>query len=169
MTDRLLRVSKASYDGEFYRANEARSVPGCIQQPRAPFAIAATGPRGMQLAARFADIWVTTGDRSGPGGINSTDGAGIIARQVAQLTTACERAGRDPATIDRMVVTGPLLSPCMESVESFRSAIACYAAVGVTDLVVHWPRDEDPYAADLERFQEVFASRDAEHSSQRAE
>jgi hypothetical protein len=68
-----------------------------------------------------------------------------------------------------MVVTGPQLSAGMESAESFRNAIARYADVGVTDLVVHWPREEDPYAADLGSFEEVFASRDATPSSQRAE
>jgi hypothetical protein len=36
-----------------------------------------------------------------------------------------------------MVVTRPLLSSCMESAESFRDAIGCYADAGVTDLVLY--------------------------------
>src|SRR5262249_875774 len=63
LLDRLLREPAASHAGRYYSAVEARTYPGCVQQPRVPFAIAATGPRGMELAARFATTWVTTGDR----------------------------------------------------------------------------------------------------------
>ena len=45
MIDLLLRRPATSYDGAFYRVYEARGIPGCVQEPRAPFAIAATGPR----------------------------------------------------------------------------------------------------------------------------
>ena len=31
-----------------------------------------------------------------------------------------------------------------------------YAEVGVTDLVVHWPRAGEPYAADLPTFERIF-------------
>jgi alkanesulfonate monooxygenase SsuD/methylene tetrahydromethanopterin reductase-like flavin-dependent oxidoreductase (luciferase family) len=51
LTDRLLRVPEVSFAGRYYSADGARTHPGCLQQPRLPFAIAATGPRGMRLAA----------------------------------------------------------------------------------------------------------------------
>jgi len=66
LTDQLLRQPATSYSGRFYSANEARCVPGCVQLPRIPFAIAATGRRGMRLAARYGQLWVTTGDRTHP-------------------------------------------------------------------------------------------------------
>jgi alkanesulfonate monooxygenase SsuD/methylene tetrahydromethanopterin reductase-like flavin-dependent oxidoreductase (luciferase family) len=59
--DALLCDRELTVDGRFWSAVEARAYPGCVQQPRVPFAVAATGPRGMRLAARFADTWVTTG------------------------------------------------------------------------------------------------------------
>ena len=65
LLDRLLREPTTSYEGRFYSANQARTYPGCVQRPRLPFAIAATGPRGMRLAAQYADVWVTTGDGRG--------------------------------------------------------------------------------------------------------
>ena len=61
LTDRLLRQPQTSYAGRYYSADEARSVPGCVQRPRIPFAIAATGARGMRLAAEHGETWVTTG------------------------------------------------------------------------------------------------------------
>jgi len=44
--DQLLRQPATSYQGQFYSVNDARTYPGCVQQPRLPFAIAATGPQG---------------------------------------------------------------------------------------------------------------------------
>lgn len=48
--------------GDYYAAKEARTIPGRVQRPRLPFGVAATGPRGMALAARYGQAWVTTGD-----------------------------------------------------------------------------------------------------------
>lgn len=62
LLDRLLTEDAVSYEGDFYSAHEARNIPGCVQRPRLPFAVAATGPRGLALAARHGQAWVTTGD-----------------------------------------------------------------------------------------------------------
>jgi hypothetical protein len=43
------------------------------------------------------------------------------------------------------------------SVDEFDDTVGRYAAIGVTDLVVHWPRADDPYAADLLTFERIFA------------
>ncbi|HEY3834665.1 MAG TPA: LLM class flavin-dependent oxidoreductase [Acidimicrobiia bacterium] len=153
LTDQLLRQPSTTFDGRYYRAHEARSIPGCIQQPRAPFVIAATGRRGMEVAAAHAQAWVTTGDRSSTGPIGAAAGALMVRDMVERLHRTCERVGRDPSTIDVMVLTGPQLSPCFESPASFRDAVARYEAVGVSDFVVHWPRPDGPFAESVARFE----------------
>lgn len=35
--------------------------------------------------------------------------------------------------------------------------VSRYAAIGITDLVVHWPRANDPYKADYSIFERIFA------------
>jgi hypothetical protein len=77
----------------------------------------------------------------------------MVRGMIERLHRACERAGRDPATLDLMVLTGPQLAPCFESPAAFRDAVARYEAVGVTDLVVHWPRPDGPFAESIERFE----------------
>src|ERR1700686_5260063 len=62
LLDRLLRERETTYEGEFYSALGARTYPGCVQKPRIPFAVAATGRRGMQLAATYGYTWGTTAD-----------------------------------------------------------------------------------------------------------
>lgn len=156
LLDRLLREPVVSHRGRFYSADEARLYPGCVQRPRVPFAVAATGPRGMELAARYAETWVTTGERGAPEHLDGAEGAEVVARQIEQVAEACTRVGRDPDSLARLVVTGPVLDAGLSSVERFRDTAGRYAEVGVTDLVVHWPRSSEPYAADTEVFESIL-------------
>jgi alkanesulfonate monooxygenase SsuD/methylene tetrahydromethanopterin reductase-like flavin-dependent oxidoreductase (luciferase family) len=144
MLDRLLTEPAVSHHGRYYVANEARAIPGCRQQPRMPFAIAATGRRSLAVAARFGAAWV------------GSDSRGAGPELVKRLEEACSAAGRDPATIDRIVVVGHRERP-LASVEAFRDVAGRYAEAGFTDLVAHWPRAGEPFAGDeavLERIAE---------------
>ena len=156
LTDRLLRSPATTFEGRWYSADGARTTPGCVQQPRPPLAIASTGRRGMRLAAAFGQAWVTTGDRSTPGPVGAAEGAAVVAGQVARLEEARAAVGRDPSTLDRMVLTGPQLDAGLSSVEAFREVAGRYADVGVTDLVVHWPRADEPYTGDLATFERIL-------------
>jgi len=158
LTDRLLREPEVTFEGEFYSADEARTYPGCVQEPRIPFAIAATGPRGMHLAATYGQTWVTIGDRVRQKFLQAEDGARSVREQMVRLDEICEANSRDPATLDRLVLTGPLLDGGLRSVEAFRETASAYEEAGVTDLVLHWPRPEEPYAADLAVFEEIFST-----------
>jgi len=158
ITDLLLREPVASYEGHFYRAAEARNWPGCVQQPRVPLAVAASGPRGMRVAATHGDAWVTTGDRTRRGPIGAAEGARIVREQLDRLETICVEVGRDPASIDRIVVTGPILDPGLQSPDAFGETAGRYAEVGVTDLIVHWPRPDGAYAGDLATFERIFSA-----------
>ena len=133
LLDRLLTQRATSHEGRFYSAREARAVPGCVQQPRLPFAIAAEGPRGMRLAASLGESWVVV------------DGRGDAGERIRRMLDASVAAGRDPATLGRVVLLGFRERP-LASVEAFRDSAGRYAEMGFTDLVVHWPRPADPFA-----------------------
>jgi alkanesulfonate monooxygenase SsuD/methylene tetrahydromethanopterin reductase-like flavin-dependent oxidoreductase (luciferase family) len=158
LTDRLLREPETTYLGSFYSVRDARTYPGCVQRPRVPMAIAASGRRGMRLAARFAETWVTNGDRTRPGPVDAAQGARDVREQINLLEDACIEAGRDPAELSRLVLTGPILMSGLSSVDEFDDTVGRYAAIGVTDLVVHWPRAEEPYAADYSTFERIFTA-----------
>ena len=61
LLDLILREDGTTWRGDWFAAVDARSNPGCVQQPRVPFVVAANGPRSMRLVARFGQGWVTTG------------------------------------------------------------------------------------------------------------
>ncbi len=158
LLDRLLTTRAVSFEGRFYSAREARTHPGCVQQPRVPFAIAATGPKSMRVAAKHASIWVTNGERAYQGPPLPPDqGATVVARQLRLFEQACEAEGRDPAAIDKLVLTGPRLDSGLESAATFRTVVEAYAAVGITDLVVPWPRHEPPYAGNESILDQIAA------------
>ncbi len=157
LTDKLLREPEVTYAGTFYSTDEARTYPGCVQQPRVPFAIAATGQRGMRLTARYGQIWVTNGDRTHVGVMAAREGANVVREQMTRLDQICIEQGRDPSTLQRLVLSGPRLDGGLASADAFQETIGRYAEIGVTDFVVHWPRPKDPYAADLSTFERIFS------------
>ena len=159
LTDFLLRQPETTYEGMYYTVYEARTYPGCVQRPRLPLAIAATGRRGMALAAQYGQIWVTNGDRTSNEMMLAKAGAAVVRQQMAQLDDICWQTGRDPATLDRLVLSGPRLDGGLASVAAFAETIGRYAEIGVTDFVVHWPRPNEPYAADVTTFEQIFADR----------
>ena len=80
LTDLLLRQPELTWSGRYYSVADARTYPGCVQQPRIPLAIAATRPTGMRLAARYGDFWVTTGTATA-GVLSPSEGASIVGAQ----------------------------------------------------------------------------------------
>ena len=149
LLDGLLRGDDAAFDGHHYSVNRPGLRPGSVQSPRIPFAVAAANHRSMNVVARHAQLWITNGDRGHQGPpLPPADGAGVVSRQMELLDHACRRQGRDPATIDRLVLTGSRLDSGLRSAASFAELREIYEAVGVTDLVVHWPREDEPHAGD---------------------
>ena len=71
---------------------DARNNPGCVQQPRVPFVVAANGPRSMRLAARYGQGWVTTGT----GGDDDLDAWWRVVGESARMDEALD-AGRPGA------------------------------------------------------------------------
>jgi hypothetical protein len=103
----------------------------------------------MRVAARHGAAWVTNGDRSHRGAaLAAAEGVEVVRRQMRLLEASCAEVGRDPATVDRIVLTGPRLDAGLSSPQAFGETRDAYASAGVTDLVVHWPRPDEPYAGD---------------------
>lgn len=153
LIDMLLREPVTSYRGKHYRADGARMIPGCVQRPRLPFVIAATGRRGMNLAARYGQAWVTLGPAA-PGGVSACEClADVVPAQVRSLESACARARRDVG--ERIFVTTPGTGDPLVSWRACLDLAVGYAAAGITHLVVHWPRTSGIYEGDERVLEEI--------------
>ncbi len=84
-----------------------------------------------------------------------------VAGQMVAVDEACAAAGRDPATLARLVLSGARIDEALTSVDAFDDAVGRYAEIGVTDLVVHWPRPTEPYKGDRHTFERIFSDMDA--------
>jgi alkanesulfonate monooxygenase SsuD/methylene tetrahydromethanopterin reductase-like flavin-dependent oxidoreductase (luciferase family) len=157
LLDRLLVEREVNASGRWYRADGARSYPGCRQHPRVPFTVAATGRRAMSVVARFGQAWVTTGPTDGARDVGPDAGARTVAAQRDLLEQACAEVGRDPSELGRVVLAGPALAQGTSSAQELADTVGAYAAVGVTDLIVHWPRPSAPYQGDRRRFEEAVS------------
>ncbi|KOU05395.1 luciferase [Streptomyces sp. NRRL F-4711] len=157
LLDRLLTEDAVSYVGDFYSAHEARNIPGCVQRPRLPFAVAATGPRGLALAARHGQAWVTTGDPKlfENGTAEQSDRA--LRQQADRLADACAAIDREVGELDRVLLTGftPERNRPLDSVDAFVDFAGRHRALGFTELVVHWPIADSDFAADEKVFERI--------------
>lgn len=161
LLDRLLREDAVTFGGEFYSAHEARNIPGCVQRPRLPFTIAATGSRGMRLAARYGQAWVTTRDPKVSAG-TPAEFRTAIRHQAERLAAACTEAGRDPAELEKTLLTGFTPDRPLESLDAFVDFAGTYAELGFTELVLHWPTPGSMFAADEKVFERIAAEAPAQ-------
>jgi alkanesulfonate monooxygenase SsuD/methylene tetrahydromethanopterin reductase-like flavin-dependent oxidoreductase (luciferase family) len=147
--DSLLVNKRTTIRGEFYSSVDARSAPGCAQHPRAPFVVAANGPRSMRVAARFGQGWVTTGN----GGDTVDDWWSGVAEAVKKFG---DLPGSDGLDRYLSLDAAPVLS--LSSVEYFRDAVGRAADLGFTDVLAHWPREEGVYAGRLSTLERVVST-----------
>jgi probable F420-dependent oxidoreductase len=82
----LLTEPRTTFEGSFYTVRDAPSDPKPVQE-RLPLLVGTRSPRMLRITARHADAWNTWG----------TPQSAAAAR--ALLLEACEKVGRDPATM----------------------------------------------------------------------
>ena len=82
-----------TFDGRYERALDARCQPRPVQRPAPPIWVGGRGDRLIELAGRHADGWNTAW-------LPSPE---AWAGRSKLLDVACEKAGRDPASVTRSV------------------------------------------------------------------
>jgi alkanesulfonate monooxygenase SsuD/methylene tetrahydromethanopterin reductase-like flavin-dependent oxidoreductase (luciferase family) len=126
-----------------------------VQLPRLPFAVAATGPRGLKLAAQYGQAWVTTGDPKLFETGTPEQSVAAIRGQVSKLGTACEAIGRDVAELDKILLTGFTPDRPLESFDAFVDFAGTHFELGFTEIVIHTPIADSDFAADEKVFERI--------------
>jgi probable F420-dependent oxidoreductase len=91
---RLLAGERVTFAGRYHRVRDAVLLPPPLRRP--PLMVGGDGPRLLAATLPFVDAWNTWFNRFG----NRPEG---LAPLTARIDEACERAGRDPATLRRSV------------------------------------------------------------------
>ncbi|MEU1376807.1 LLM class flavin-dependent oxidoreductase [Streptomyces triculaminicus] len=155
LLDRLLTEDVVSYEGEHYSAHEVRNIPGCVQRPRLPFAVAATGLRGMRLAARHGQAWVTTGDPKLYEAGTPEQSLEAVRGQIERVGMFCAETGRDTADLHKVMLTGFTPDRPLESFDAFVDFAGAHAEAGIDEIVVHWPIADSMFASDVAVFEKI--------------
>ncbi|HEY1622372.1 MAG TPA: LLM class flavin-dependent oxidoreductase [Streptosporangiaceae bacterium] len=158
LTDAALRGRTVDHHGRHFTATGVRLRPGCVQQPRVPFAVAAAGPRGMRLAAEYGEYWVTIGRPRDPGGQPEAAALGTLRAQLDRLSAACLDTGRDPADLRKLVQLSRIVADPYSSPERLRDLVGRCADLGFTDIVLAYPRRTGIFAGDLDSFERAVTT-----------
>jgi probable F420-dependent oxidoreductase len=89
---RLLDGERVTFEGRFHRMDDAVLLPTAARRP--PLMVGSTGERVLAATLPHVETWNTWFDWYG----NTAEGFRAKQRQIDE---ACERAGRDPASVER--------------------------------------------------------------------
>lgn len=140
----LLTRDNVTWTGEYYRAVEARNLPGCVQRPRIPFVLAANGPKALGLVARFGQGWITTGTSQD----TLESWWASVGELSARLDDVLAESGRDRSEVRRFLQTDAAPVFSLSSVECYRDFLGRAEELGFTDLAAPWPRESGVFAGD---------------------
>ena len=150
--DRLLRETASTIDGHYYPVVDSRQYPGPRQVPRPPIYLSALGPKSLALAAELADGWVSFGHPNVDG---DTSTFTAVTSQISALDSQLESRGRARDSMHRVLLNFEGDESPMASYESFLDWAGRYRALGIDEVVVHWPVRDSPFAYDEELFEQI--------------
>jgi probable F420-dependent oxidoreductase len=115
----------ASFEGRYYRAEQAPVVPGAVQRPHPPLWVGGKGDRLLGVVARAADGWnlcwsVTPGEYQ---------------ERLEVLAAACRRAGREPADVRRSLGLSTLLGRDADDLVARWRRLQAWTPGGILDGV----------------------------------
>jgi len=141
--DLLLRNPVTSYEGTYYRLQEAHMQPRPVQSPRPPITIGAYKPLMLKNTARYADTWNRIG------GLSEGD-LEQVKLQNRLLDRFCNEMGRDPKTLRRSYImcsheamrnSGPM--QIYESADAFIDGVERCIEAGLNELILGYPVVEE--------------------------
>src|SRR5262249_972636 len=141
VVDRLLSNERSSYEGRYYRIQNAAMNPRPVQQPRPPIVIAALSPIMLRHAARHADNWNSLSfAQSFEQQLSET------AERVARIDDACAAIGRDPSSLRRSYLMFDPASRAAggrisyyESESRFAEMVGRITELGVSEVGLYFP------------------------------
>jgi len=143
LTTLLFANEVTGFEGRFFRCDLAEMLPRALQSGRPPIAIAAHGPKMLEIAAESADAWSSWG---GYGVETEDDFLEVTSIRSQRLSELCAAIGRDPGSIRRSLVCFQPLTP-WESPGYFTDMVGRFREVGIDEFVLYWPRHWRPEAA----------------------
>lgn len=139
--DMLLRQEVSTYEGHYYKVQDAVMLPRPVQKPRPPITIGAFGPAMRKLAARHADTW-STASNIYP---FTNDTLQFIRKANSSMDDYCEQVDREPSSLRRSVLhfnPNPGMEFPFKSLDEFRDIVESILEVGINDIILQYPSNQ---------------------------
>lgn len=139
----MLKGEPIDVTGQHYSAMVEQVIPP-VQHPRPPLTVAAHGPRGMRIAATYADGWNTLVNMETPGNTANAsrdlnDAVANLKRMSQQFDAICAEVGRDPQTVRRSILLDRAQVDPWSSVDAFDEFVGAFQEIGVELIAFYWP------------------------------
>jgi probable F420-dependent oxidoreductase len=146
------------FAGQFFRVPRSIVQPKPVQQPHPPIYLAAYTPRALQRVGQLADGWLPTGLP-----------LGAIGPLLSQIRQTAETAGRDPASIELIVLAHLVLTDQAQgagrqewvgSLDEIRADLEAVRALGASEVILNpgpspAAQSEAGWLAALERLRQI--------------
>ena len=137
IVDTYLRNEVTTYEGRYYKIQEAVRVVPPLQQPRPPLTLAAHGPASLKIAAAYADSWNSLGYTRA----ELEAGRRLTAQEVFEATRKRSElldeyaiaVGRDPREITRSFLGAG--RETFASKDAFHEFIGAYRGIGINEFI----------------------------------
>jgi alkanesulfonate monooxygenase SsuD/methylene tetrahydromethanopterin reductase-like flavin-dependent oxidoreductase (luciferase family) len=140
IVDQMLRNEVTTYQGRYYRVEEADMHPAPVQRPRPPLTVAAWRPKTLRMAAEYADSWNFTPakhDLTPQQALQETAGLNRM------LDRYCSELGRDPADVTRSLLVYPRMADApFDSDDAFQDFVGRYREAGIEEFILYWWRED---------------------------
>lgn len=139
--DMLLRQEVSTYEGRYYKVQDAVMQPRPVQKPRPPITIGAHRPAMYKLAARHADTWSFTASFYP----FTNDILQYIRKTNNSMDDYCEQINREPSSLRRSVL---YFNPNFgmefpfKSLEEFREIMESVLDVGINEIILQYPTNQ---------------------------
>lgn len=137
--DRVLRGETVTHDGDYVQVTNARLGPRSAQRPRPPMWVAAQTAGSIEIAVRHGDGLVCLGPTD-----QGTSSVEAFRSRMKIANQACERVGRDPATLRRCYFAGFADEPIFLSNDATREFVDRYVDAGATDFTFYLANELAP-------------------------
>jgi hypothetical protein len=78
-----------------------------------------------------------------------------VRAQMEMLEAACARRGRASDQVDKVLLQGITAEQPLRSVDALVEWAGQYQALGITEIVLHWPVPESMFAGDPDVFEKI--------------
>lgn len=126
-----------SFEGRYYRTQEAPMEPPPVQRPRPPITVGGQSPTVLRVAAERADCWNT----HGPFGLGIDEIVEITRQQNDRLDEMCAALGRDPGELRRSLLLFGVLD-AWASPGALETVVVRFREVGIGEFVIFWPASQ---------------------------